>query len=157
MNFKIGNGIDIHKLKKVKCKQKLAGLNFDLDYKVVAFSDGDIILHSISSAILGALSLQDLGTYFPDTKLENKDLDSIKILNMCLETMKKQNFRISNIDITIVCEYIIFKNIKDDIKKNLEKLLNTEVSFKATRYEEEKEMIQVNTSLLLVNNTNKIN
>ncbi|RXY96865.1 2-C-methyl-D-erythritol 2,4-cyclodiphosphate synthase [Malacoplasma penetrans] len=150
MKYKIGNGIDIHKIKKEKCKQRLAGLDFELDYKIIAHSDGDIILHSISSAILGALSLQDLGTYFSDTDSKNKNLDSLEILSMCLNELKKQDYSISNVDITIICEYIIFKDIKDQIKSNLEKLLNnTEISLKATRYEEDKNMIQVNTVLLI--------
>lgn len=150
-NIRIGNGLDIHKISKQKTKQKLGGVEFDLDYKVIAFSDGDIVLHSISSAILGALSLRDLGSYYSDNDQKNKGIDSQIILSNVLKFMEEKLYEISNIDITIVCEYIYFANIKDKILENLVNLLKTNnISIKATRYEEEKNMIEAHTTLLLI-------
>ena len=100
-NIRIGNGLDIHKISKQKTKQKLGGVEFDLDYKVIAFSDGDIILHSISSAILGALSLRDLGSYYSDNDQKNKGIDSQIILSNVLKFMEEKLYEISNIDITL--------------------------------------------------------
>lgn len=148
--IKIGNGIDIHKIKKSNDKQKLGGISFDLGYKVMAFSDGDIILHSISSAILGALSLGDLGSYYSDKDNKNKNIDSQIIINNMLKIMEESSYVISNIDITIICEYIYFANIKNSILANLKNILKTNnVSIKATRFEKDESMIEVHTVLLL--------
>ncbi|MEG1010108.1 MAG: 2-C-methyl-D-erythritol 2,4-cyclodiphosphate synthase, partial [Clostridia bacterium] len=73
----IGHSVDIHKLEyKVNTLQKLGGIEFLLNYEIVAHSDGDIILHSIAEAILGALGLEDLGHYFSDKDDNNKNLNS---------------------------------------------------------------------------------
>lgn len=151
MSLKIGQGIDIHNLVLEKTKQKLGGVEFDLDYKIIAHSDGDIIIHALCSAISGALSLSDLGTYFSDKDKKNKDLDSLVMLDFFLTEMKKQSYEFSNIDITIVCEKIYFKNLSHEILNKLKKILNTNnISLKATRYEKESMQIQCNCVLLLI-------
>ncbi|MDE5774959.1 MAG: 2-C-methyl-D-erythritol 2,4-cyclodiphosphate synthase, partial [Malacoplasma sp.] len=101
-NFLIGNGIDIHKIIKSNKPQKLGGLTFNLGYEIIAHSDGDIIFHSLSSAILGALSLDDLGTYFPDTDLKNKNLNSLVILEKTMQLLDEFGFQIVNVDITLI-------------------------------------------------------
>ncbi|MDE5949399.1 MAG: 2-C-methyl-D-erythritol 2,4-cyclodiphosphate synthase [Malacoplasma sp.] len=148
-NFLIGNGIDIHKIIKSNKPQKLGGLTFNLGYEIIAHSDGDIIFHSLSSAILGALSLDDLGTYFPDTDLKNKNLNSLVILEKAMQSLNEFGFQIVNVDITLISDFIFLKEIKNEIKKNLEKLLKTKISLKGTRFEENVEKVQVNTVLLL--------
>ncbi|MDE5767439.1 MAG: 2-C-methyl-D-erythritol 2,4-cyclodiphosphate synthase [Malacoplasma sp.] len=148
-NFLIGNGIDIHKIIKSNKPQKLGGLTFNLGYEIIAHSDGDIIFHSLSSAILGALSLDDLGTYFPDTDLKNKNLNSLVILEKTMQLLDEFGFQIVNVDITLISDFIFLKEIKNEIKQNLEKLLKTKISLKGTRFEENAEKIQVNTVLLL--------
>ncbi|MDE5952690.1 MAG: 2-C-methyl-D-erythritol 2,4-cyclodiphosphate synthase, partial [Malacoplasma sp.] len=143
------NGIDIHKIIKSNKPQKLGGLTFNLGYEIIAHSDGDIIFHSLSSAILGALSLDDLGTYFPDTDLKNKNLNSLVILEKAMQLLNEFGFQIVNVDITLISDFIFLKEIKNEIKKNLEKLLKTKISLKGTRFEENVEKVQVNTVLLL--------
>ena len=133
-NFLIGNGIDIHKIIKSNKPQKLGGLTFNLGYEIIAHSDGDIIFHSLSSAILGALSLDDLGTYFPDTDLKNKNLNSLVILEKAMQSLNEFGFQIVNVDITLISDFIFLKEIKNEIKKNLEKLLKTKISLKGTRF-----------------------
>lgn len=150
--YLIGNGVDIHKIKKTNrmLPQKLAGSLFDIEYNIDAHSDGDIIIHAISNSILGALSLNDIGTYFSDTSRRTKDMDSKIILNRALQEMRSRNYHIHNVDLTIVCEKIIFRNMKERIKECLIELLGTEnISVKATRFEQDLELIQVNCSLLL--------
>lgn len=148
--YKIGQGIDIHKIELKKTSQKLGGINFLLDYKIVAHSDGDIIYHSISSAILGALSLSDIGTYFSDQDKKNKNIDSFKILNFCLQELKKQKYEIVNLDINVVCEKIIFKDIKKEIINHLKGVFKNEnVSLKATRFEQDKDFIECHTIIMI--------
>lgn len=148
--YKIGYATDIHNLTNSSLNQKFGGLNFKVGYKIIAHSDGDIILHSIAEAIIGALGLGDLGDYFPDNDLNNKGLDSLNIVKFSFDLLKQYNFEIVNIDLTIVCEKIIFKHIKKDIKDNLCKLLaNNFINLKATRFEIDSNQIQCNCAILL--------
>lgn len=150
--YKIGQGIDIHKLKKGK-KIILAGQEYDSDYSIDAYSDGDIILHSLSSAILGAISLNDLGTYFPDNNLANKNRSSMDFVKFSLKEMSKRNLEFENIDINIICEQIIFKAMVPTIKISLSGITNcSNISVKATRFEDDANMsIQVFCNILLKN------
>lgn len=150
--FLVGQGIDIHKLEqKNKTLQKLGGVEFVLDYKIIAHSDGDIILHVIANSILGALGLEDIGYYFPDYNSKNKNLNSFEIIDFALKEIKKRNMEINNLDLTIISEHIYFQNIKHKIKNNLITFLNTKnVSLKATRWEEDKKMIQCNAIISLI-------
>lgn len=148
--YLVGNSVDIHKIKKEKNKITLGGIKFLQDYVIVAFSDGDIIFHAIAEAILGALALGDLGDHFSDSNPKNHNMDSRVILDYVLDLMTKQNYHISNIDLTIISEHIIMKNLKPIIKNNLIELLKTnQVSIKATRWEEDKMFIQCNCIVLL--------
>lgn len=148
--YLIGNSTDIHQLKKVKCIAKLGGLSFDSEWEIVSHSDGDIILHALAESIYGALGLGDLGDYFPDTDSENKNINSVFILKESLKEMELRKYIIGNVDLTIISEYIIFKDIKQKIKNNLVKLTNSKkINLKATRWESDKKTIQVNCSILL--------
>lgn len=149
MSYRIGFGVDQHTL--VFCptySQKLANITFVLNYRIVAVSDGDVILHAIASAILGALSLEDLGTYFPTAK--SKNLASVKVINFALMQMQKLGFITVNLDVNIVCEKIIFQKLKTPILKSLQTILNTNnVSIKATRYEQQVDLIKCYACILI--------
>jgi 2-C-methyl-D-erythritol 2,4-cyclodiphosphate synthase len=147
----IGQGIDNHKLvKKINSTIILGGFKFKSNYKIIAHSDGDVVLHSVSNALLGSLCLGDIGDYFKDNDSKNKNISSVKILNFCLAQLKKQKLKINNIDLTIQCENIIFNNIKLNIKKNLIKLLDCKfINVKATRFEYKSDLITVHCSLLI--------
>lgn len=137
--YKIGQSNDIHNLKKNifhKKKMIIGGTCIESDYRIKAYSDGDIILHSISEAIYGALSKGDLGKYFPENNKENKNLSSRKILKHALFMLKDENYEIVNIDFTVICEKVHFKNYKEKIVMTLNSLIpNTNINFKATRWE----------------------
>lgn len=151
--YLIGHSTDIHKLSKQErnINQKIGGINIETTYKIVAHSDGDIVYHAIAESILGALSLDDIGTYFSDTDKSNKNMESKIILDHSLKLMNDNGYQINNIDLLIICEHIIFKNYKQLIKDNLISILNTnKISVKATRYEEDKNMIQCNVTVLLI-------
>lgn len=150
--YLIGNSIDIHKIEEKEniVEQKLAGISVLTRYKVIAHSDGDIILHAIAESILGALGFGDLGEHFSDTEKKFKGIDSIFMLEKILKLMNQSNYQINNIDITFISEHIILKNYKHLMRLNLMKLLNTKnVSLKGTRWEEDKKIIQCNCSILL--------
>lgn len=148
--YLIGQGFDQHKLiKKASSFIFLGGYKIKCNYQVVAHSDGDVVLHSLSNAILGSIQQGDIGEYFKDTDPKNKNLDSKEILKFCLKKLNRA--KIVNVDLTIQCENIIFKDIKKDIQKSLMRLLNCErVNVKATRFEEKSNLIACH-SIILIN------
>ncbi len=148
--YLIGQGFDQHKLiKKANSHIVLGGYKIKSNYQIIAYSDGDVVLHSLSNAILGCIQGGDIGEYFKDTDPQNKNLDSSKILKFCLKKLNRK--KIVNVDLTIQCENITFKYIKKDIKQNLIKLLNCKkVNVKATRFEEKSNLIACH-SIVLIN------
>ncbi len=131
----IGFAIDNHLLEKSDLSQKIGGVNLYLGYKIIAHSDGDIVYHAIAEALLGAIGMNDLGNYFSDTDKNNKNLDSQKIINYVLELMNNK-YKINNIDLTIVCDCIIFSGYHTQILNNLKKIIpNVQISLKFTRFE----------------------
>ncbi len=147
----IGFGKDIHKLEKSTKKILLAGIEIESEYAIISHSDGDILLHSISRSILGALSLEDIGNYFPSNN-ENLNLNSNKILIFSMNKMSERNLNISNIDITITCEQIILKNNLSIIKEKLIKILNcSNISLKVTKFEDQKNEFILCEAIVLLN------
>ena len=138
MKIRIGNGYDFHRI-EIGNNITLAGVNLASKYSIVAHSDGDIILHSLVDAILGALALPDIGYYFPDTDPQWKNASSVIFLNKALELMKERGYKINNVDITMICEVPKIKPLRNVLIQSLERLLNVEtgcVSVKATTVEE---------------------
>lgn len=94
--YLIGQGIDQHKIyKKTNSLIKLGGKSIKSQYSIKAVSDGDVVLHSISNAILGAIGAGDIGEYFKDTDKKNKKIDSLKIINFCLKKLKDMQLLMS--------------------------------------------------------------
>ena len=151
MIYRIGNGLDIHNLKyKKNTLQTIGGVKFKLNYKIIAHSDGDILIHALSDAILGALNLNDIGYYFNDNDIKNKNLDSLKILDFAIKKMNSMKFEICNVNINIICEKIYFKNLIPKIKDFLILFLNNEnINIQAKRFERKINQIQCNCIILL--------
>ncbi len=101
-NISYGIGFDIHRLVKNK-KLYLGGIQIPYHSGLEGHSDGDVILHSIIDAILGATQKKDIGNYFPNIK-KFKNIRSTKMLNSILENLYKDDFIINNIDINLICE-----------------------------------------------------
>ncbi|MFA4795996.1 2-C-methyl-D-erythritol 2,4-cyclodiphosphate synthase [Leptospira kirschneri] len=137
--YRIGNGIDFHKLEINPSRPlMLGGLECESEFALVGHSDADIILHAISDAILGASALGDIGQYFPDTDPSLKNMDSKMILAKCLELMKQKGFDLVNVDCTVIGEKPKIAPLKEKIIKSLSSLLDLPldcVSVKATTTE----------------------
>ena len=104
---RIGHGIDVHRFAEIADEErplKLAGIILPENYTLLAHSDGDVILHAICDAVLGACSAGDIGEHFPETDERFSDIDSSRLVEMVLEIMTKQDYQIVNIDITVVAE-----------------------------------------------------
>lgn len=148
--YKIGFGKDIHKLQPSKGNICLGGFSFYSSYKVVAVSDGDLVLHAIADAILGACAAGDIGMYFPDTNKKSKNMDSKIILAYALAIAKSKGLKISNLDVTIICDKIMINPIRKQILNSLKELLDTKyINVKATRFEENKKIIETDAIVLM--------
>ncbi len=138
-NFLVGIGYDIHKTRKTIKNNliKIGGIKIKSKIKVIAHSDGDVILHAITDSILGALSQRDIGTYFPNNK-RNLNRNSIDFLNYSLKKMTLKKMLINNIDIMIVSEEPKINPHFEIIISSLSKLLKTDkknITIKATTNE----------------------
>ena len=118
---KIGNGFDIHKLGKGNYIS-IGGIKIKSIYKAIGHSDGDVVLHAVIDALLGANAKGDIGKFFPPLK-KYKNISSIELLNKIKNKIDLDNSIIINLDITIICQKIRLEKYKAPIKNNLSKLL----------------------------------
>ena len=125
--MRIGFASDIHRLVEGH-KLILAGVVVPAPFGELAHSDGDVVYHAVGESILGALALGDLGTHFPDNDDQYKNIDSSILLNRIVEMMKNQGYEINNIDVSITLEKPKLKDYIYDMRKNLARLLNTNIS-----------------------------
>jgi 2-C-methyl-D-erythritol 2,4-cyclodiphosphate synthase len=100
--FRIGHGIDIHRLKSGR-KLKLGGVEIPFERGLDGHSDADVILHAISDALLGALGLGDIGEYFPGDE-KNKDRDSREILAEVIRKIWDEGYFVNNVDCTLLSQ-----------------------------------------------------
>ncbi len=119
--IKFGNGFDIHKLKKGKYLA-LGGLKIKSNFQAIGYSDGDVVIHSIIDALLGANNKGDIGTYFPSLK-KYKNISSVILLDEIKKIIKLDNSIISNLDCTIICQKIRLEKYKKLIRKNISSLM----------------------------------
>ncbi len=137
MNIKIGQGIDFHRLEE-GLKFWLGGVNIPSAKGCVAHSDGDVLIHAICDAMLGAAGLRDIGYYFPDNNREFKDIDSKILLSRTLQLVEKQGLKLENIDSTICLESPKISSYIEEMKNKLAEVLHTDpsnISIKATTTE----------------------
>ena len=117
-----GIGFDIHKLVKNK-KLYLGGIKIPFHSGLKGHSDGDVILHALIDAILGAIRKKDIGNYFPNTK-KFKNIRSPKMLKPIFKNLTKSNYFINNVDINLICEQPKVSKHRDKIVKSISKQLN---------------------------------
>ncbi len=103
MGIRIGQGIDFHRLGP-GLDLWLGGVKIPSERGCVAYSDGDVLLHSICDAMLGAAGMRDIGYHFPDDDPAYKNIDSKILLKRTLEIIKGKGYSVSNIDCTICLE-----------------------------------------------------
>ncbi|MCK4224617.1 MAG: 2-C-methyl-D-erythritol 2,4-cyclodiphosphate synthase [candidate division Zixibacteria bacterium] len=135
--FRIGFGYDAHRLIEGR-DLILGGVKIPHEKGLLGHSDADVLSHAIGEAILGALSLSDLGKHFPDTDRRYKDISSLKILSMISDMAKKENAKIINIDSMVVAEEPKLSGHILKMKENIANVLKInidQVSVKATTTE----------------------
>ena len=102
--MRIGHGYDVHKLVKGR-KLILGGVEIpNDDIGLLGHSDADVLLHAISDALLGAAALGDIGKHFPDTDPAYENADSLLLLSHVVALLKKQGYKVGNIDATVLAQ-----------------------------------------------------
>lgn len=137
MAYRIGNGYDVHALAEGESLW-LGGIKIEHEKGTIAHSDGDVLIHAICDALLGALALGDIGKHFPDTSSEFKNIDSKILLKKCSELIVSKGYSIVNIDSTICAQRPKLKDHIDGMRKCLANVLNIDsdqISVKATTTE----------------------
>ena len=128
MEMRIGNGYDIHRLVKRR-KFILGNIEIPFNKGFLAHSDGDVLIHSIIDALLGAANLGDIGKNFPDNDPAYKDIDSKELLIKTNILLKNSGYLINNIDSTIICQKPKLQCYIPEIKKRLAVLLEIDEGF----------------------------
>ena len=158
--MRIGHGFDVHRFGgEGPCI--LGGIKVPYEYGLVAHSDGDVVIHAICDALLGALALGDIGHLYPDSAQEFENIDSRVLLRDVCKRILEKGYVVSNLDVTILAqapkmapyEKAMRQNVADDLHIKIE-----DVSIKATTTEKlgftgRKEGIAVEAVVLLKENT----
>lgn len=136
--FRIGYGIDFHKLEK-DYPLIIGGVNIPYGKGAVGHSDADVLLHAICDALLGALALGDIGKHFPDTDPAYKGINSLFLLDRCVQLVRAKKYVISNIDSTVCLQKPKLRNFIDQMREKIAEGCHLDigqVSVKATTTEE---------------------
>ena len=137
MDYRIGHGYDVHRLVEGESLW-LGGVEIPHCKGTIAHSDGDVLIHALCDALLGAAKLRDIGTHFPDTSAEFKNIDSKLLLRKVFELIQKKNYTIGNIDITILAQKPKLMGYIPEMETTLAGILEIpadDISIKATTTE----------------------
>jgi len=135
--FRIGTGYDVHRLVEGR-DLVLGGVKIPFDKGTLGHSDGDALTHAIADAILGALAMGDIGQHFPDTSAEYEGVYSIELLRSVTELMLKENYKVANVDATLILQKPKVMSFLPEMRDKLSKALGVDVklvSVKATTTE----------------------
>lgn len=137
MNFRIGHGYDVHALGE-GLRLVLGGVEVPHTKGCIAHSDGDVLLHAICDALLGAAALGDIGKHFPDSSAEFKGIDSRKLLVRVTALLEQHGYKVGNIDSTIAMQRPKLRPYIDLMREQIAACANVAidaVSVKATTTE----------------------
>lgn len=116
--FRIGQGWDTHRIEAGR-PLILGGIRIPCEFGLIGHSDADVLLHAVTDAVLGALSLGDIGMHFPDSAPEWKGADSASFLKHALGLAAQEGYRLSNIDSTVILERPKLKEFRQQIRESL--------------------------------------
>ncbi|AUM11693.1 2-C-methyl-D-erythritol 2,4-cyclodiphosphate synthase [Ketobacter alkanivorans] len=124
--FRIGHGFDVHRFGEGD-HLMLGGVSIPFEHGFVAHSDGDVALHALADALLGAAALGDIGQHFPDTDAQYKGADSRVLLRHVMGVVRTAGYQVGNVDVTIVAQApkmaphipLMRANIAEDLQLDL--------------------------------------
>lgn len=123
MDFRVGFGYDSHRFAPGR-PLVIGGVVVPYELGLAAHSDGDVLIHAVCDALLGAAGLRDIGTWFPDTDDTYKNADSTLLLAKVVEVVKERGWQVNNLDCTLVLERPKMKPHIDNIILKLSQLLD---------------------------------
>ena len=135
--MRIGHGYDVHRLVPGRALI-LGGVDIPYELGLEGHSDADVLLHAVSDALLGATGLGDIGRHFPDTDLQYKGADSLKLLETVGQKVAAAGYRVSNIDVTMIAQRPKLAPYIETMERNIARVLGLEpgrVNVKATTEE----------------------
>ena len=135
--FRIGFGYDVHRLVEGR-SLILGGITVPHHLGLMGHSDADVLTHAVIDAILGALARGDIGRHFPDSDPQYKGMDSLLMLKKVMEWVRKDGFKINNLDTTIVAEKPKLVSYLDPMKERLSEVMgiqSDQINIKATTTE----------------------
>jgi 2-C-methyl-D-erythritol 2,4-cyclodiphosphate synthase len=138
MKIKVGFGYDVHRL-EAGYKLMVGGVEIEFEKGSVGHSDGDVLIHAIMDALLGAAGLRDIGYQFPDTDPALKGIDSKILLQRTMDLIGKEGYTIGNIDATVALQKPKIAHYIDDMRRIMSSLTGIEtqdISIKATTTEQ---------------------
>ena len=138
MNLRIGYGVDVHQLKS-GLPLFIGGIKIPSETGALGHSDADVLLHAICDALLGAANLRDIGFHFSDKDPKYKGIDSKILLQEVLSLIEKKNYRVINIDSTVVLENPKLNPFISEMQVVIASILKIDVdavSIKATTHEQ---------------------
>lgn len=137
INFRVGYGYDVHAF-EIGDHIILGGVKIPYRMSLKAHSDGDVIIHALVDALLGACALGDIGLYYPDTDERWKNKESRLFLQATVKMLEEKNWSINNVDITVIAEAPKLKDYFAEMRFNLMqdmKIDLTQINIKATTTE----------------------
>ena len=154
--IRVGQGYDVHRFKEGEYII-LGGVKIDYEKGLEAHSDGDVVLHALSDALLGAAALGDIGRHFPDTDPEFKGADSRVLLRHVYNIVQEKGYSLINADITIIAQApkmaphigAMCRNIADDLKVDVDCINVKATTTEKLGFEGRKEGIAVQAVVLI--------
>ncbi len=135
--YRVGIGYDAHRFEEGR-KLVIGGVEIPYHLGLKGHSDADVLIHAICDAILGALSLGDIGELFPDTDEKYRNISSLVLLEKVISLAEKKGFRILNVDTVVIAQEPKLKPYKEEMKNRIAAVMKIEkdrVSVKATTTE----------------------
>ncbi|TRW49611.1 2-C-methyl-D-erythritol 2,4-cyclodiphosphate synthase [Aliidiomarina halalkaliphila] len=125
--MRVGQGFDVHKFGG-EGPIRLAGVTVPHDQGLLAHSDGDVALHALIDALLGAVGLGDIGHWFPDNDPDFAGADSGELLQTAYHAVQKQGFELVNADLTIICERPKIGPYREHMRARVAELLSADIA-----------------------------
>jgi 2-C-methyl-D-erythritol 2,4-cyclodiphosphate synthase len=127
MSIRIGIGYDVHQLAE-NHELWIGGIKIPSEKGSVGHSDGDVLIHAICDALLGALNLRDIGFHFPDTDPELKGIDSKILLKKTIQIIRKNGYELGNLDSTVCLQHPKLNPYIPKMQETIAKVMNVDVS-----------------------------
>ena len=125
--MRIGNGYDVHKLVEGR-DLILGGVKIEHSKGLLGHSDADVLTHSVMDALLGAAGKGDIGLHFPDTDPSLEGVSSMQLLEQVMELLEKDNYRVVNVDATIIAQAPKLRPYINAMEENIASVIHCDIS-----------------------------